>query len=122
MLDRARVRAAYGFLGCVRATARELGVSEGAVRAAIAPGARDGYARSPAGSVADAAEVALRELLERFPRITVDAAAREIGWARSRSVLAEKVRQLRPEYAHLPAVPGVRMGRKPRHSNENAVH
>lgn len=110
MRDRAAVRAAHGFYGDVRATARELGISEGAVRAALRPGAPDRYVRRPRGSVADAVEPELRDLLARFPSITVDGAVRAIGWRRSRTALAEKVRQLRPEYAHLPAVPGVRTG------------
>ncbi|PFG19857.1 hypothetical protein ATL40_1433 [Serinibacter salmoneus] len=121
MLDRARVRAAYDFFGSVRAASRELGVSEGAVRAALADGARDRYVRAPAPSAVDAVEPALRRLLSRFPRITVDAAAREVGWSRSRSVLAERLRELRPEYANLPAVPGVQTGRFPRDSNDLMV-
>ncbi len=121
MHDRARVRAAYGFFGSVAAASRELGVSESAVRAAIAPGARERYERAPSAGPVDELEVALRELLARFPRITVDAAMREIGWERSRSALADRLRRVRPEYAHLPAVPGVRMGPKRRNCNENSA-
>lgn len=111
MRDRAEIRAAYGRPGAtIRGVARELGVARNTVRAALDPSRPDHYVRAPAGSIADEAEDELRELLASFPVISINAAMREIDWRRSRSVLAAKVKQLRPEFAHLPAVPGIRLG------------
>ena len=110
MRDRRAVRRAWSFSGSVRWVSQELGISESAVRAAIAPGARLRYSRRQTQSMIDAAEPQIRALLERYPRISVDAAMRELGWPRSRSALAKKLSELRPDYADRTAVPGVHTG------------
>jgi hypothetical protein len=109
--DRVDVRRAYAFLLSVRAVSRELRISESAVRAAIAPGARTRYVRRASETtIARASDPQIRAMLERYPRISIDAAMRELGWVRSRSALARRLRELRPEYADRPAVPGVGTG------------
>lgn len=109
--DRVDVRRAYAFLLSVRAVSRELGISESAVRAAIAPGARTRYVRRASeATIARASDPQIRAMLERHPRISIDAAMRELGWVRSRSALARRLRELRPEYAGRAAVPRVRTG------------
>jgi hypothetical protein len=109
--DRVDVRRAYAFLLSVRAVSRELGISESAIRAAIAPGARTRYVRRASETtIARASDPQIRAMLERYPRISIDAAMRELGWVRSRSALARRLRELRPEYADRPAVPGVFTG------------
>jgi transposase len=61
------------------------------------------YRRAPRGSIVDAVEPAIRELLAEFPRMPATVIAERIGWDRSLSVLKRRVRELRPVY--LPADP-----------------
>jgi hypothetical protein len=99
MRDREAVRRAYGFLESVRWVSRELGISESAVRAALAPGARTRYVRrSSDEAIVKASDPQIRAMLERHPFISIDAAMRELGWQRSRSALAKRLRELRPQY------------------------
>jgi hypothetical protein len=69
------------------------------VRAALAPGARTRYVRqSSEEAIVKASDPQIRAMLERYPYISIDAAMRELGWQRSRSALAQRLRELRPEY------------------------
>jgi transposase len=76
------------------------------VRAAIASDAPPKYVRKPAGSVVDAAEPRIRELLQAYPRMPATVIAERIGWDRGLTVLRERVRELRPVY--LPPDPASR--------------
>jgi transposase len=90
----------------VKAIARLLGISRNTVRAAIASDAPPRYQRKPAGSVVDAVEPRIRELLRVYPTMPATVIAERIGWNRGLTVLKERVRELRPVY--LPPDPASR--------------
>ena len=66
----------------IKAIARVLGVSRNTVRAALASDAPPRYERRPAGSIVDAVEPRIRELLEEFPTMPATVIAERIGWTR----------------------------------------
>jgi transposase len=96
----------------MRSIAEELGISRGAVyralervqaqregRTALAPRARK------RGSVVDPFEPILKELLAKYPNLTVERALQELrarGYAGGYTVLRERVRRLRPQAAPPP--------------------
>jgi transposase len=95
----------------IKAIARKLGISKNTVRRALRAEEVPRYQRAPAGSIADAAEPAIRELLEKWPDMPATVVAERIGWDRSITVLREKVAELRPLY--LPADPVSRTSYEP---------
>jgi transposase len=86
--------------------ARVLGISRNTVKAALASDGPPKYQRAPAGSVADAVEPRVRELLAVYPRMPATVIAERIGWQYSIRTLSERVRELRPLY--LPPDPASR--------------
>ncbi len=84
----------------VKAIARVMGVSRNTVRAAIASDRPPKYERPRKGSVVDAVEPRIRELLRAYPTMPATVIAERIGWERSVRDLHERVT------AHLPAIPG----------------
>jgi transposase len=86
--------------------ARVLGASRNTVRAALGSDAPPKYERRPVGSIVDAAEPRIRELLQAFPRMPATVIAERIGWTRSIRVLSGRVSELRPAY--LPPDPASR--------------
>lgn len=90
----------------IRAIARVLGVSRNTVRAAIASDGPPKYERRPAGSIVDAVEPGIRELLRAYPTMPATVIAERIGWTRSIRVLSARVAELRPVY--LPPDPASR--------------
>jgi len=82
----------------IKAIARLLGVSRNTVRRAIASEAAPRYERLPAGSIVDAVEPRIRELLQTYPRMPATVIAERIGWTRSIRVLSARVAELRPVY------------------------
>ncbi|HET9255333.1 MAG TPA: IS21 family transposase, partial [Pseudonocardiaceae bacterium] len=64
------------------------------------------YQRQSAGSIVDAAEPRIRELLQTYPRMPATVIAERIGWSRSVRVLSGRVAELRPVY--LPPDPASR--------------
>jgi transposase len=90
----------------VRAIARVRGVSRNTVRNALKAEGPPRYQRRPAGSVVDAAEPRIRELLQAYPRMPATVIAERIGWQRSVRVLSGRVAELRPLY--LPPDPASR--------------
>lgn len=96
----------------MRAIAEELGISRGAVYRALArvQAQRDGRAApSPRarkrGSIVDAFEPILKELLAKYPNLTVERALQELrarGYTGSYTVVRERVRILRPRPALTP--------------------
>jgi transposase len=90
----------------IKAVARMLGVSRNTVRAAVASEGPPKYARKPAGSVVDAAEPRIRELLRAYPTMPATVIAERIRWDRGLTVLKDRVRELRPVY--LPPDPASR--------------
>ncbi|MGH8834345.1 MAG: IS21 family transposase [Actinomycetes bacterium] len=82
----------------IREVARVLGVSRNTVRAALRSGAVPCYRRGPVGSVADAFEPRIRELLRAVPTMPATVIAERIGWPHSIRTLSSRVAQLRPYY------------------------
>ena len=90
----------------IKVIARVLGVSRNTVRAAIASDGPPKYVRRPAGSIVDAVEPRIRELLAAYPSMPATVIAERIGWTRSIRVLSARVAELRPVY--LPPDPASR--------------
>jgi transposase len=86
--------------------ARVLGISRNTVKAALARDNPPKYVRAPQGSVADAFEPRIRELLKAFPSMPATVIAERIGWPYSVRALSGKVGQWRPAY--LPPDPASR--------------
>lgn len=78
--------------------ARVLRVSRNTVRSALARDSAPKYERASAGSVVDAAEPRIRELLRAYPRMPATVIAQRIGWTRSVRTLSGRVAELRPAY------------------------
>jgi transposase len=90
----------------VKAIARVMGVSRNTVRAAVASSRPPKYERPRKGSIVDAAEPRIRELLRAYPTMPATVVAERIGWERSVRVLRDRVAELRPAY--LPQDPASR--------------
>jgi len=90
----------------IKAIARVMGISRNTVRAAIASDGPPRYERKGAGSVVDAVEPRIRELLRAWPDMPATVIAERIGWDRGLTVLKDRVRELRPAY--LPPDPASR--------------
>jgi Mu transposase, C-terminal domain/Homeodomain-like domain len=95
----------------IKAIARKLGISKNTVRRALRAEEVPRYQRAPRGSVADAAEPAIREQLRLSATMPATVIAERIGWERSITVLREKVGELRPLY--LPQDPTGRTAYEP---------
>jgi transposase len=105
--DWAEVRRLHRVEGmAIKAIARRLGVSRNAVRRALACDAPPRYVRPSRGSIVDAVDPAIRELLQGCPWMPATVIAERIGWTRSITVLKDRVRELRPYY--LPPDPASR--------------
>jgi transposase len=85
----------------IKAIARQLGVARNTVRRALAAEEPPKYQRPGKGSVVDAVEPQIRELLRQWPDMPATVIAERIGWQRSMTVLKDRVRQVRPEYRPL---------------------
>ncbi|HVV21744.1 MAG TPA: IS21 family transposase [Pseudonocardiaceae bacterium] len=83
----------------IKAIARRLGLSRNTVRAAVRSVQPPKYVRAAKGSIVDAVEPRIREVLKEFPEMPATVIAERIGWTRSLTVLKERVRELRPVYA-----------------------
>jgi transposase len=95
----------------IKAIVRRLGVSRNAVRRALARDAPPKYERAAKGSLVDAVEPAVRELLVGCPTMPATVIAERIGWSRSLTILKDRVRVLRPYY--LPPDPASRTTYEP---------
>jgi transposase len=82
----------------VRAIARRLALGRNTVRRALAAEGPPKYQRPLKGSIADAAEPRIRELLAQWPEMPATVIAERIGWDRSLTVLKVRVRELRPRF------------------------
>jgi transposase len=80
----------------VKAIARAMGISRNTVRAAIASDRPPKYERRPTGSVVDAAEPRIRELLKAYPAMPATVIAERIGWDRSIRMLRDRGRGAAP--------------------------
>ncbi len=95
----------------VKVIARVMKVSRNTVRAAIASDRPPKYQRPPRGSIVDAAEPRIRELLQAYPTMPATVIAERIEWDRSIRVLRDRVAELRPAY--LPPDPASRTAYEP---------
>ncbi|WP_370523946.1 IS21 family transposase [Cellulomonas sp. APG4] len=110
--DWAEIRRLHRVEGmAIKAIGRRMGVSRNAVRRALARDAPPKYERASKGSIVDAVEPAVRELLQSHPRMPATVVAERIGWDRSLTVLKDRVRELRPYY--LPPDPATRTAYDP---------
>ncbi|MEU8125573.1 IS21 family transposase [Spirillospora sp. NPDC049024] len=95
----------------IKAIARRMGISKNTVKRALAADEPPKYRRAGKGSIVDAAEPVIRELLAEFPDMPATVIAERIGWERSMTVLKDRIRQLRPQYR--PADPASRTAYQP---------
>jgi transposase len=86
--------------------ARLMGCSRNTVKAALASDGPLQYERVRSGSLVDAYEPRIRELLAAFPRMPATVIAERIGWPYSIRTLSGRVAELRPAY--LPPDPASR--------------
>jgi transposase len=90
----------------IKQIARVMGVSKNTVKRALAADSPPRYVRAPRGSMVDAVEPRIRELLAAWPTMPATVIAERIGWQHSLTVLKDRVRELRPAY--LPPDPASR--------------
>ncbi len=90
----------------IKAIARVMGVSKNTVKAALRADGPPHYVRAPRGSVVDAVEPQVREMLRAWPSMPATVIAERIGWEHSIRVLSQRVAELRPVY--LPPDPASR--------------
>ena len=82
----------------IKVIARVMGCSKNTVRGALAVDRPPRYSRRPAGSVVDAVEPRIRELLAAYPTMPATVIAERIGWSYSIRTLSGRVAELRPVY------------------------
>jgi transposase len=87
--------------------ARVIGCSPNTVKAASASEGPPRYERAPSGSLVDAYEPRIRELLTAFPRMPATVIAERVGWPYSIRTLSGRVAELRPAYQPPPSSPGL---------------
>src|SRR5829696_8051937 len=91
----------------IKQVARVVGCSKNTVKRALAAAGPPRYERRMGGgSIVDAVEPRIRELLQAWPRMPATVIAERIGWTRGLTVLKDRVRELRPVY--LPPDPASR--------------
>lgn len=90
----------------IKVIARVLGCSKNTVRKALAAEGPPAYRRHRTGSVVDAVEPRIRELLQACPTMPATVIAERIGWSYSIRTLSTRVAELRPVY--LPPDPASR--------------
>jgi transposase len=90
----------------IKVIARVMGCSKNTVKKALAAEGPPVYVRPSRGSVVDAVEPRIRELLQATPTMPATVIAERIGWSYSIRVLSGRVAELRPVY--LPPDPASR--------------
>ncbi len=80
----------------IKEIVRRLGVARNTVRTALRSDTPPAYVRASRGSSVDDFEPQIRALLAEFPRMPATVIAERIGWKRGRTVLAQRVAELRP--------------------------
>lgn len=80
----------------VRAIGRRLGISRNTVRDVLRSDEPPRYEREAKGSIVDAVEPEIRELLREFPDMPASVIAERVGWERGITVLRDRVAELRP--------------------------
>lgn len=100
MEDWAEIRRLHRAEGMpIRSIARQLGIGRNTVRRALAADGPPKYQRPAKGSIVDAVEPQIRQLLAQWPTMPATVIAERIGWTRSLTVLKDRVRELRPVFA-----------------------
>src|SRR3954451_7390675 len=90
----------------IKAIVRKTGVSRNAVRRALAADEPPRYERVGKGSLVDAVEPQIRELLALWPTMPATVIAERVGWTHSLTSLKDRVRVLRPLF--VPPAPASR--------------
>lgn len=98
----------------IKGIAQRLGMSRNTVRRALALSEPPNDHRSRAGSIADAVDTRLREILTDAPDTSIAEMSRQVDWTRSRTTLARRVKVVRDELTAartaddrpMPAIPG----------------
>jgi transposase len=85
----------------IKVIARVVGCSKNTVKKALAADQPPAYRRRPRGSVVDAVEPRIRELLRGCPTMPATVIAERIGWSYSIRTLSARVSELRPVYLPL---------------------
>jgi transposase len=80
----------------IKAIARRLGVARNTVRDAVRSLEPPRYERAGRGSLVDAVEPRIRELLSEFPEMPATVIAERVGWPHGMTILKDRVRELRP--------------------------
>jgi transposase len=83
----------------IKAIVRRLGVARNTVRAALASERPPRYERPARGSLVDGVEPEIRKWLRVDALMPATVIAERIGWRHSITVLRDRVRAIRPEYA-----------------------
>ena len=90
----------------IKVIARTMGISKNTVRKALRDQGPPRYERPGRGSLVDAVEPRIRELLQTTPTMPATVVAERIGWEHSIRILRTRVSELRPIY--LPPDPASR--------------
>ena len=80
----------------IKAIARRLGVARNTVRTALRADGPPRYEREATGSIVDAVEPRVLELLREFPTMPATVIAERVGWTNSIRVLRDRAAELRP--------------------------
>lgn len=100
MEDWAEIRRLHKSEGMpIKAIVRHLGVARNTVRAALASDAPPRYQRVGKQSFVDAVEPEVRKLLIVDAKMPATVIAERIGWEHSLTILKDRIRVIRPEYA-----------------------
>jgi hypothetical protein len=82
----------------IKAIARVMGCLKNTVRAAVRSSGPPSYRRPAPGSVVDAVEPRIRELLQAWPTMRATVIGERVGWTHSIRTLRTRVSELRPVY------------------------
>lgn len=80
----------------IKTISRQLGVARNTVRTAVRGSAPPNYERKARGSVVDAVETKICELLRDCPTMPATVIAERIGWEHGITILRDRVAELRP--------------------------
>ena len=82
----------------IKAIARLMRVGRNTVRRALEAEGPPKYQRPRRGSLVDAVQPQVRELLQAWPKMPATVIAERVGWSHSLTILKDLIRELRPLY------------------------